>query len=602
MNARKRLFKYIAENRWQFLVGAVLGGVVAILDLKIATLLKPMLTAAAQAGGGSKDLPSQIPHWSEIKFTVALFLLFELAKAAAMYGNFYAISAATNRIATTVRGHIYEHLHRLSLSFFERSKTGDMMSRMTNDVGLIQNGAGAVVDAVVAPLTVLFGIIQMFRISWSLALASLVFAPAMSWVITNVARRMRSLTVNLQETLADVAVLLQETLSGIRIVKSFGMESWEIDRFAVRNRASLAAALRAARRNAAIAPITEVIGTFALGAAMLLGGYQMMHGIITFGDFCVFIAIGFLVSNNTKKVSRLGGTYYQTMAGVERIFEILDERPDIADSPDAIDLDAVRGEVEFRDVYFSYQTGEQVLSGISFAMQLGKSVAVVGPSGAGKSTIANVIPRFYDVSGGGVFVDGHDVRSVTLESLRRHIGIVPQETVLFSGTIRDNIAYGKPDATDEEVENAARAANAHSFIEQMENGYDSIIGERGVRLSGGERQRISIARAILKDPKILILDEATSSLDSTSERLVQEALESLMSGRTTLVIAHRLSTITKADEIIVLSDGKIVEQGNFAALMDNDGLFARLYRAQFDLKAIGAPTGAGIGEEPSGQD
>jgi len=524
------------------------------------------------------------------------YLLVQLPKGLAAFGSVYAFSVVTNRIATSIRDQVYEHLHRMSLSFFERNKIGHLMSRMTNDVALIQNGSTLVVDFITAPTIVLLGVMYMFVIDWRLTLTCVVFAPAMSWIISRITHRIRKLTISLQLALADVSALIEETIAGVRIVKSFGMERREVDRFKAENQRSLRAALRAARRNAMVTPVTEVLGSLALAAGMLVGGYQMVHGRITLGDFFVFIAVGFYVSNNAKKIGRLGAIYHQTMAGVDRIFEILEEKPDMTNAPDAIDLPVVEGQVEFRDVSFSYQTGEEVLSHISFTMEPGKAVAVVGPSGAGKSTIANIIPRFYDVSGGGVLIDGHDVRSIKIESLRSHIGIVPQETILFSGTIRDNIAYGRPDATDEEVEQAAKAANAHIFITQFEHGYHTVIGERGVRLSGGERQRISIARAILKDPKVLILDEATSSLDATSERLVQEALESLMRGRTTLVIAHRLSTITKCDEIVVLRSGSIAEQGSFSALMAQNGLFAKLYRSQFDLQAIGAAAGTGTSE------
>lgn len=582
MDVRKRLISYLMGNRWRILGGAVFGAAVAGMDLYVANLLKHFFDAA-------------VAHsWDDVCRVAAIFVFLQIPKGISSFGQFYLVASATNRIATRIRDEIYEHLHQMSLSFFERNKIGHLMSRMTNDVGLIQNGSGAVIDAITAPMLVVFGIARMFMINWLLAIVAVVFAPGMSLVISKITRKMRKLTTTLQLRLADVAAVLEETIAGIRIVKSFGMERHEIRRFAEQNRASLNAAMRGARRSAAVTPVTELVGSLAVAAIMLVGGYMVVvEKSMTFSTLAEFATIGFFVSGAAKKIGRLNITYHQTMAGMERIFEILDEQPDLTDSPDAVALPSVDGLVEFREVSFSYQTGEQVLSGISFTMEPGKVVAVVGPSGAGKSTIANVIPRFYDVTGGAVLVDGHDVRKVTTESLRKHIGIVPQETILFSGTIRDNIAYGKPEATDKEVEQAARAANAHEFIMQFENGYDTVIGERGTRLSGGERQRISIARAILKDPRILILDEATSSLDAGSERLVQDALEVLMRGRTTLVIAHRLTTITKADKIIVIRDGGIVEQGTFDELMSADGLFARLYRAQSDLQATGVVTGTG---------
>ncbi|MEN6372780.1 MAG: ABC transporter ATP-binding protein [Armatimonadota bacterium] len=572
MDNRKKLVQYILAYKWQFILGSILGGVVTCGDLLTPFLAGKFLNAV------------KLDNWNMIKMIALAFVIVQLPKGVANYGQSYLIASATNRIATDIRNRIYAHLHSMTLSFFERNKVGHLMSRMTNDVGLIQNGSGAITDVINAPLTVIGGIARMFMINWVLAGIFILFVPGMGVLISRITRKMRKLTINLQLKLADVIAVLEETIVGIRVVKSFGMEKNEIQRFFEQNLASLKAALKSARRSALVTPITEFFGTIVVVAIMLLGGYLVTSHQIPYGSIVEFGGIAFYVASSAKKIGRLNVTYHQTMAGIDRIFEVLDEEPDIADSPDAVDLGEITGHVAFKNVSFSYQTGEQVLKNISFTMEPGKAVAVVGPSGAGKSTVANLVPRFYEVSGGAVLVDDHDIRCVTLESLRKHIGIVPQETILFSGTIRDNIAYGRPDATDEEVEQAARAANAHMFVSQFEDGYKTVIGERGARLSGGERQRIAIARAILKDPRILILDEATSSLDATSERLVQEALDKLMVGRTTLVIAHRLSTIKQADLIIVLGDGRIVEQGSFDELMQHEGAFARLYHTQFDLK------------------
>lgn len=559
-------------HKWRFLFGAILGGIVTGSDVVTMYLVR-LFTDAAGKG-----------DWNSITMVAALFIGLQFPKGISSYGQFYLIALATNRIAVDIRNQMYSHLQSMSLSFFERNRIGHLMSRMINDVGLIQNGSHAATDAINAPLLIIGGIGRMFTISWELSLVVVVFVPMMGLLITRITRKMRKLTLMLQLKLADVTAVLEETMAGIRIVKSFGMEKHEVERFKDQNEASLKAALKSARRNAAVTPITEFFGALAVVGILLFGGYLTVTHRMSVGALFEFGGLAFYVASSAKKIGRLNVTYHQTMAGIERIFEVLDEQPDITDSPDAVDLGDITGRVEFRKVSFSYQTGEQVLGDVSFIMEPGKAVAVVGPSGAGKSTVANLIPRFYEVSGGALMVDGKDIRCVTLESLRRHIGIVPQETILFSGTIRDNIAYGRPDASDDEVEQAARAANAHQFVTQFEDGYQTVIGERGARLSGGERQRIAIARAILKDPRILILDEATSSLDATSERLVQDALDKLMVGRTTLVIAHRLSTIKKADCIIVLGDAKIVEQGSFDELMRQGGAFARLYRTQFDLR------------------
>lgn len=554
-------------------------------------LLKPFidafseLTSSIKNGHAVANPAVDAKVWKNVQGVAWMYLIIMFPKGIANYASFYWIASATNRIATKLRDDIYEHLHKLSLSYFERNRIGHLMSRITNDVSLIQNGSGTVVDMLTAPAQVILGLGVMIFISWKLMLVVVAFIPIMSWLVSKITRKMRSLTMDLQIKLADVVAVLEETIAGVRIVKSFGMEDREVRRFQKNNDASLRSALRAARRNAAVTPLTEMFGTFAIVTIILVGGWLVNHHEMTLGSFFVFGGAGFYVNSSAKKIGRLNVTYHQMMAGTERVFEVLDEQPDIKDSPNAVDLGDIDGQVEFGNVSFSYQTGEQVLTDISFVMEPGKVVAVVGPSGSGKSTIANIIPRFYDVTGGAVLVDGHDIREVTVASLRKHIGIVPQESILFSGTIRDNIAYGKPNATDEEIESAARAANAHDFVTQFEDGYNTILGERGARLSGGERQRISIARAILKDPRILILDEATSSLDATSERLVQDALDKLMQGRTTLVIAHRLSTITNADKIIVLASGSIVEQGSFDDLTSRtDGLFAKLYRSQFDTQ------------------
>lgn len=592
---RKRLIGYLLAHKWKFIGAILCGGVIAWADLYLGYLAKLFIDGTTNSGAAKASL---LNSWDEIKHVAILLILLQFPKGFAAYFQFCLVASATNRIATTIRDQMYSHLHRMSLSFFERNKIGHLMSRMLNDVGLIQNGSGSLVDAITSPIVVIAGLTKMFMINWNLALVAVFFAPGMGFLIGRITRRMRKLTISLQLKLADVSAALEETIAGIRIVKSFGMESEEIKRFAAHNKATLSAAMRTARRIAGVLPVTELFSSLIVAVLILLGGYLMViKQTITIGTFAQFLTIGFYVSSNVKKMSRLNIVYHQTMAGVERIFEVLDEPPDINDSPDAVDIGDIEGLVEFRDVSFSYQTGEQVLNDVSFTMEPGKVVAIVGPSGAGKSTIANVVPRFYDVSAGAVLVDGHDVRSVTVDSLRRHIGIVPQETILFSGTIRDNIAYGKPDAANEEIEQAARAANAHDFIIQFENGYKTVIGERGARLSGGERQRISIARAILKNPRILILDEATSSLDATSERLVQGALDLLMKGRTTLVIAHRLSTITKADQIVVLGSGKIIEQGSFDELMSSDSFFSRLYRTQYDAQAVGAVADLGNSDE-----
>lgn len=569
MSPQKRLLGYILPYKHLFIASALCGAVVAATNAYIGPL--------------SSRFTEAINHrHPEAVFMIALtYVLMYIPRGLALFWQSYWVSKATNRIAANLRTEIYSHIQRMSLSFFERNKTGHLMSRITSDVGLIQNGAGFVIDALTDPIMLVGGIGYMFVISWKLALIVLVFVPILSVTINKVGRKMKKLTTGLQTKLADLTSVLEETIAGVRIVKSFVMETHEVKRFNQQNEASFDFALRSAKRSAAAISIVEFITALGVAAMIVVGGMLVASNQLTPGSLVAFAAVGFFVSAAGKRLARLVVVYQQVMAGMERIFEILDQQPELTDKPDAKELSRLEGSVEFRDVCFGYNDGPPVLDSLSFTIEPGQVVAVVGPSGAGKSTIANLIPRFYDVTGGAVLVDGDDIRDVKIKSLRQQIGIVPQETVLFGGTIRENIAYGKMDATDEEIVAAAKAGNAHSFISALPEGYDTVIGERGVKLSGGERQRVAIARALLKDPRILILDEATSSLDADSEKIVQSALEVLMKGRSTLVIAHRLSTITKANKILVLADGKVVESGTFSELVAKSGLFAQLYNTQF---------------------
>jgi subfamily B ATP-binding cassette protein MsbA len=474
-------------------------------------------------------------------------------------------------------------MQTLSLSYFERNKVGHLQSRMTNDVLLIQNSASKVTDAVTAPASIIGGTVLIFIQNWRLAIISVVVFPLMAYAIARIGRGMRSLSDAVQRKLADISAVFQETIAGVRIVKSFGMEDNEVARFRNENDLSYKAAMRSVRRSAMMSPSVEFIGVGGIALVLLCGGHLVGSPWCPKfrpEDLTSFVYLLYTIYDGARGLGGISVTYHQTLAGAERIFEVLDERSEVQESADPIVLPPSRGHVEFKDVSFAYIGNAPVLRGISFTMEPGQQVAIVGPSGAGKSTIANLIPRFYDISDGAILVDDVDIRDATLKSLRHQIGIVPQETILFSSSIKDNIAYGRMDATDEEIYEAARSANAHDFINKLPDGYDTLVGERGVRLSGGERQRVAIARAILKDPKLLILDEATSSLDVSSESIVQEALERLMRARTTLVIAHRLSTVVNAHKILVLKHGVIVESGTHHELLSQGGLYAQLYTVQ----------------------
>jgi subfamily B ATP-binding cassette protein MsbA len=567
----KRLLGYFRPYWRLFAVGLICTVTVKGIDLLFAFMVGDVVRAAI----GSNQ--------RKLDFVALAIVVIHVVKWGFTYSQTYLLSSATQRIAVRLRNDLYAHLQSLSLSFYERTRVGHLMARMTNDVGMIQNSAGQIIEVVSAPVGVISNAIAIFALNWRLALLATVVMPFMSFTVVKISRGMRSLTSLMQIRLADVAAVVQETLSAVRIVKSFSMEDYETARFESENQRTYGAAMDAVRRSAAMAPTLELIGVMAIAFVLWYGGKMVAsHAVNGFdtGRLMTFLLMLKGISDSTRIIGRMNITYHQTMTSAQRVFEILDEVPDVRDAPDAAPLPPIEGRVEFRDVTFAYHGARPVLEHVSFQVEPGQQVALVGPSGAGKSTIANLIPRFYDITSGSVLLDGLDVRSVTVNSLRRQIGIVPQESILFSSSVRENIAYGKIEATTEEIEDAARAANAHDFIVRLPEGYDTLVGERGTKLSGGERQRVAIARALLKNPKLLILDEATSSLDVASEAVVQDALDRLMQNRTTLVIAHRLSTIVNADKILVMQNGRIVEAGAHEELLAEGGLYADLYTIQ----------------------
>ena len=596
MEKEKRLLRYILAYKGRLIMAGVtslvMAGCVRVLGVAINWF------ATAASGKGVMDLapirfglrhdwfaPAEA-RMALIWIIAVLVLLIHIPKAVFGYANAYLVASVTNRIGTDVRREMYAHLQTLPLSFFQRSRIGHIIARMTYDVGLITNASQVVTQAIDGPALIIVGLAGLFGISWRLAVLTLIFVPAMGMLIDKLSKKIRGLTADTQVKLADVNAVIDESIRGVRIVKSFGMEEHEIKRFGRANTGSLIAALRAARRASAVLPSVELMGGVSGAVLLLAAGLMLVTGEIRIGKLFEFTYLAFIVAAAGKQFGRLNVLYQQTMAGAERIFELLDTKSDLIEKPDALVLKDVKGRVEFRDVSFEYNDGDTVLDGVSFRVDPGEVVALVGPSGAGKSTIADLIPRFYDVTGGQVMVEGCDVRDLRTASLREQIGVVPQETILFSGTIADNIAYGRPGAYTAEIIEVAKAANAHDFIEQTPEGYQTQLGEGGVGLSGGQRQRIAIARALLKNPKILILDEATSSLDAASEGIVQEALDRLMRGRSTLVIAHRLSTVTGADRILVMDRGRIIESGSFDELVGRSGLFAQLYKTQFRTQEV----------------
>lgn len=501
------------------------------------------------------------------------------------YGQNYLMSYVGQSVIIDIRAAVFKKLQRLSVSFYDKNKTGTIMSYVTNDVNALQS---AMVENTIEMITegfILIGsVVAMIYLDWRLTLFTVCTFPVVLWFMEFFGKKIRKTGGRIQECTADITSVLQESVASARVIKSFVREDYEVDRFDVENRANFRANMKNAQLMATLTPVVELVA--AIGVTMIIwyGGNNVINGTITAGSLVAFLTYAVNISNPIKRLTRVIGNIQKAMAAAQRVFMIIDMPEEIAESRDAKQLPEVSGKVEFQNVSFAYDDKGNVITDLSFSVKPGEVIAIVGPSGAGKSTIANLLPRFYDVNKGDIKIDGHSVREVTLDSLREQVGIVPQETMLFNGSVYNNILYGRLDATKEEIEAAAKAANAHDFIMQLTDGYETKLGDRGVNLSGGQRQRIAIARAILKNPRILILDEATSALDTESERVVQEALDRLMVGRTSFVIAHRLSTVKNADKILVLEKGNLVESGTHDELLALDGLYAHLYKIQYRNK------------------
>ncbi len=512
---------------------------------------------------------------------IGLIGLFVLQSLFSFAGNYY-LEWVGERVVTDLRKKVYEHLHRLGFRFFSERRLGEITSRLTNDVGSIRT---ALTDSLPQLLTISFSLIGsvslMVALNWRLSAVIFVTVPFVTIATRYFGQKIRKLSRGIQDDLADSTAVAEDALGAVRLVKAFVREAYEVTRYSE----SIEKLFVTVRKKVVLTQLFwSGVGIMFMGTLVVIfwyGGKEVLADRLTAGDLVAFIIYALNISRSISQTSRLY-TAVNTAAGAsERIFELLDEIPEIKDAPDAKEVEELEGTIEFRKVSFEYEDERPVLNEINFKVEAGETIALVGPSGAGKTTLLNLIPRFYDVEDGEILVDGDSVKDLKVKSYRNHISMVPQEVHLFSTSIKENLKYGNLEASDEEVEQAARDANAHDFITEHPEAYNSMIGEKGVKLSGGQRQRIAIARAILKDPRILLLDEATSSLDSESEASVQEALTRLMKGRTTFVIAHRLSTIQNADRILVLDKGEIVEEGTHNELLAKGGMYSHLYELQF---------------------
>jgi ABC-type multidrug transport system fused ATPase/permease subunit len=584
----KRLLRYLKPYTGILLIIAALLVLGSLIEVTGPYLIKIAVDHFISAEETSRPFwlswiaPEGISQVAGLARMMMLLLGIYLLRWFTMSGQSFLMNVIGQKLLFTMRTEILERIHTLSLRFFDEREAGDLMSRLVNDTQVInQVFSGGVMRLLSFSLTLVGIVVTMFSFKWDFALVSFSILPIMLLATSAFAKRARTAFRKTRETIGNVSSELQENISGVREVQAFSRERENVAEFRQINRANRDANVQAQTLTSAFSPALDVLSTAALAVVLGYGGWSVVRGTVTVGLVVAFMTYVDRFYRPIQMISSLWTQMQSALAGAERIFELLDTEPDIANVPDAMDLPPVHGRVVFEHVDFAYKPGEPVLHDINLTAQPGQTVALVGPTGAGKTSIISLLMRFYDVVGGRIVIDGYDIRHVTQASLRQQMGIVLQDTFLFSGTVMDNIRYGRLDATEGEVIEAAKLARAHDFIERLPDGYETDIGERGSNLSQGQRQLISIARAILADPRILILDEATSSVDTRTELLIQEALDELLHGRTSFVIAHRLSTIRNADQVIVIEQGEIVEQGTHASLMAAQGRYYELYMSQF---------------------
>jgi len=566
----RRLFRYSRPYVGRILVAMAASLLVAGADVTMARLVKPLVDEVLS--GKARDMVNLVPV-----FIVGIAFV----KGLGRFVQEYFIKTAGQMVVQDIRKDLYGHSLSLSMGYYSRSSTGNVMSRILNDVGTLQSAsADVLVDGTRESLTLIGLAALAFYTDWRLATLAFLVLPLTVIPMVFLGRKIKQNMRRGQGALGDLTKVLQEALSGIKVIKAFGSENYEEGRFVKENKRFYHFIRKVMKYDSVTSPTIELLSSIGIGAVMWYGIHRIMSGTMTQGELTSFLAAMVMMYTPVKRLIKVNNKIQQAMGGAERVFELLDEVPDINDAVGAVSIGRARGEVQFAHVGFAYEN-EPVLQDFNLRIKPGEVVALVGPSGGGKSTVVGLLTRFYDPQQGRILIDGQDIRMVTMDSLRRNIALVDQETYLFNDSIRDNIRYGCPEASNAAVEEAARLAYADEFIRFLPDGYDQHIGDRGVRLSGGQRQRLCIARAILRDAPILLLDEATSALDTESEAVVQQALANLMKNRTTIVIAHRLSTVMHADKIVVLEKGRVCEEGSHQQLLAGDGVYRRLYEMQF---------------------
>lgn len=567
LNSYKRLLTFLKPYIKLLIISIICMVAVSASNLYVPWIIKDVIDKVLE----DKDLT--MLYLIILSIIVVFFI-----RGSTTFAHRYLMGYIGQSVIRDLRDRLYEHLQKLPIAYFDKRRTGEIMSNLTNDIGALQTAMTTDFIMLVQEGAIFIGsFAAMIYLQWKLTILCLIIVPLVSVTIKFFGRKLHSSGRNVQERLADVTAMLQETISGVRIIRSFNRCDYETTRFKKVNQNNFKATVKSIRQQSQLTPVVEFLAALAITVIIWYGGVSVIDGIMTAGELIAFLIYAINLANPIKRIADSYGNIQKSLAAADRVFAILDEKEEDQNHEDEEPLVVKEGLVEAKHVQFAYEEGHPVLTDLNFRANPGETIAIVGPSGAGKSTIANLLPRFYEITGGEIDIDGMDIRRADLGSLRDQIGLVPQDTLLFNTSIKDNVLYGRLDATDEEVWAAIRSANAETFIKELPDGIDTRVGDRGLILSGGQRQRIAIARAILKNPKILILDEATSALDTESEKVVQDALDKLMVGRTSFVIAHRLSTIKNADQILVLNDGVIAERGTHDELMAKGGLYYDLY-------------------------